>query len=161
MGAFKPLLPFGDKTVIEHCITNLRQAGIDSIVVVVGHRADDVRRQLKETEVIFALNPEPESEMGASIACGITWLPETAKATLIALVDHPAVPAQVIRLLIDQWTSKSTRLVIPEFAGRGGHPVLIDLALRDELLRLAPAAGLRGLFEEYRDEVCRLPVLSP
>ncbi|MEO8435263.1 MAG: nucleotidyltransferase family protein [Pyrinomonadaceae bacterium] len=161
MGAFKPLLPFGATTVIDHCITTLRQAGIDSIVVVLGHRADDVRRQLQDTEVLFALNPDPESEMGASIASGIHQLAETAKATLIALVDHPAVPADVIRLLIDEWKSKGTRLVIPEFAGRGGHPVLVDLGFREELLRLAAAGGLRALFEQHRDEVCRLPVSSP
>lgn len=161
MGAFKPLLPFGTTTVIDHCITTLRQAGIDSIVVVLGHRADDVRRQLKDTEVIFALNPDPESEMGASIACGIPPLPETAKATLIALIDHPAVSADVIGLLIEEWKSKGTRLVIPEFAGRGGHPVLVDLGFREELLRLGAAGGLRAFFEEHLDEVCRLPVASP
>lgn len=161
MGAFKPLLPFGDKTVIEHCISTLREAEIDPIVVVLGHRADEVRRQLKHTEVTFALNPDPESEMGASIACGIQQLPEITKATLIALVDHPAVPAELIGLLINEWKSKGTRLVIPEFEGRGGHPVLVDLGFREELLRLDPTRGLRALFDAHPAEVCRLPVSSP
>ena len=160
MGAFKPLLPFGNKTVIEHCVATLREAGIESIVVVVGHRGEEVRRQLKSFEVTFALNPDPESEMGASIACGIRELPESAKATLIALVDHPAVPQEVITALIDQWQSGS-RLVVPEFEGRGGHPALIDLRFREELLRLDPERGLRAFFEEHRPEVQRLPVSSP
>ena len=43
MGAFKPLLPFGESTVIESCIINLRSAGIEEIIIVIGHRADDVR----------------------------------------------------------------------------------------------------------------------
>jgi len=34
MGAFKPLLPFGDSTVIEACINNLRGAVVNEIVVV-------------------------------------------------------------------------------------------------------------------------------
>ena len=160
MGAFKPLLPFGNKTVIEHCIATLRQAGIESIVVVVGHRAEEVRRQLRSLEVTFALNPDPESEMGASIACGIRELPEIAKATLIALVDHPGVPAEVITKLIHRWQSGS-RLVVPEFEGRGGHPALIDLCFREELLRLDPERGLRAFFDEHRPEVQRLPVSSP
>ena len=160
MGAFKPLLSFGNKTVIEHCIATLREAGIESIVVVVGHRAEEVRRQLRSFDVTFALNPDPESEMGASIACGIRELPENAKATLIALVDHPAVPVEVITALIDQWQSGS-RLIIPEFERRGGHPTLIDLSFREELLRLDPERGLRALFEQHRAEVQRLPVSSP
>ena len=44
MGAFKPLLPFGNKTVIECCIDALREGGVETIVVVLGHRADDVRK---------------------------------------------------------------------------------------------------------------------
>ena len=71
MGAFKPLLPFGDRTVIECCIDNLRAAGIDEIVVVVGHRAEDVRQQLKGLDLSFAVNPDPDSEMSTSIALGV------------------------------------------------------------------------------------------
>ena len=44
MGAFKPLLPFGNKTVIECCIDYLREGGVETIVVVLGHRAEDIRR---------------------------------------------------------------------------------------------------------------------
>src|SRR5437016_4045448 len=71
MGAFKPLLPFDKSTVIESCLESLRSAGIEDIIVVVGHRADAVRKQLKDFDVKFAINPDPDSEMNASIACGI------------------------------------------------------------------------------------------
>src|SRR5689334_15142795 len=87
MGAFKPLLPFGNKTVIECCIDHLHDGGVEEIVVVLGHRADDIRQQVSG-KVRFALNPDPDSAMGASIAAGVLALPETAQATLIALVDH-------------------------------------------------------------------------
>ena len=71
MGAFKPLLPFGNKTVIECCIDYLREGGVGDIVVVLGHRADEVRKRLESYDLSFALNPDPNSEMGASIAAGI------------------------------------------------------------------------------------------
>src|ERR1044072_4037282 len=92
MGAFKPLLPFRDKTVIECCLDYLQQGGVETIVVVVGHRADEVRAKLRNGSVIFAHNPDPNSEMGASIAVGVRALSASSAATLIALVDHPAVP---------------------------------------------------------------------
>src|SRR6516162_640258 len=63
MGAFKPLLPFGKQSVIEHCIQTLRRAGIDRIVVVLGHRAEDLRELLRNAPVCFALNPDPDTEM--------------------------------------------------------------------------------------------------
>jgi len=162
MGEFKPLLPFGDQTVNESCVKNLCAAGIDeAIVVVVGHRADDVREQLKGFDVGFAYNPDPDSEMSVSIAVGVEKISPHVKAILIALVDHPAVPPSVITQLIDEWRRGDARLVQPEYKGRGGHPVLIDLTYRAALRNLDPQRGLRSLFETHRAEVRRLIVDSP
>ena len=160
MGAFKPLLPFGNKTVIECCIDYLRGGGVDEIVVVVGHRADEVRRKLAGLPVSFAVNPDPTSEMGASIAAGIQQLPESAKATLIALTDHPAVPATVVKTLIEAWTN-GARLVVPTWQNRGGHPVLVDLSFKPELLSLSSSGGLRALFQNHATSVQRVEVDSP
>ena len=158
MGAFKPLLPFGNKTVIESCIDYLRAGGVEEIVVVLGHRADEIRR--KVSGVRFALNPDPDSEMGKSIAVGVRELPSAAQATLIALVDHPAVPATVVSTLLESWKG-GARLVIPTWQNRGGHPVLVDLDFRDELTNLSETGGLRALFEAHANEVKRVPVDSP
>ena len=160
MGAFKPLLPFGNKTVIECCIDYLREGGVESIVVVVGHGAEEVRNQLKTLPVTFAINPDPDSEMGASIAAGTRELPATTSATLIALCDHPGVPASVVSTLIEAWTN-GARLVIPTWQNRGGHPVLVDLSFKQELLQLSSTGGLRALFEAYPTVVKRLEVDSP
>jgi molybdenum cofactor cytidylyltransferase len=160
MGAFKPLLPFGDTTVIESCINNLRSAGIENIVVVVGHRAEDVQAGLRDQNIIFAHNPEPDSEMSASIARGVELISPNVKAVIIALVDHPAVSPDVVALLIKEW-SQGARLIQPEYNGRGGHPVLIDFVHRQELLQLDHQEGLRSLFAAHREEVRRVPVDSP
>ena len=160
MGAFKPLLPFGKQSVIKSCIKYLEDGGVESIVVVLGHRSDDVRKHLADTSVSFAFNPDPQSEMGASIAAGVGELPSNARATLIALVDYPAIPSSVVSALIAAWVQGS-RLVKPTSNGRGGHPVLVDLSLRDELLSLNPKLGLKGLFDKQSGEVNRLEVDSP
>ena len=160
MGAFKPLLPFGDSTVIERCLSNLRAAGVQDIIVVVGHRSEDIRKKLKALEVTFALNPDPDSEMSASITRGVEAVSNSARALIIALVDHPAVPAETIKTLIDEWR-RGARLVQPEHEGRGGHPVIIDLDYRNELMALDPEHGLRALFSSHRDKVKRVPVASP
>jgi CTP:molybdopterin cytidylyltransferase MocA len=158
MGAFKPLLPFGNKTVIECCIDYLREGGVDEIVVVLGHRADEIRRKI--SGVTFAVNPDPDSEMGASIAVGAIALPKTVQATLIALVDHPAIPPTVVSTLLESW-EHGARLVIPTWNSRGGHPVLVDLGLRAELTGLSESGGLRALFDAHAGEVKRVPVDSP
>ena len=158
MGAFKPLLPFGNKTVIECCLDSLREGGAETVVVVLGHHAEEVSKRL--TGVSFAVNPDPDSEMGASIAAGVSELPNDIDATLIALVDHPAVPASIVSTIIEEWT-KGAQIVIPTWQGRGGHPVLVDLKFRPELLNLPASGGLKALFGSQREAVRRIPVDSP
>lgn len=160
MGAFKPLLPFGDKTVIETCIDALLGAGISDLVVVIGHRGNDIRAQLKHRDVKFAVNTDSESEMGVSIARGVEQISAGAKALVIALVDHPAVTIDTFRRIINQWQA-GARLVQPEHQGRGGHPVLIDLSYREELLKLNEDGGLRSFFDRHRSDVTRLALSSP
>src|SRR5207245_11407146 len=99
--------------------------------------------------------------MSLSIALGVEQVAADAKAVLIALVDHPAVPPEVFELLIEEWRERGARLIQPEHHGRGGHPVLIDLAYREELMNLSPSRGLRSLFDKHRDDVVRLAVQSP
>ena len=161
MGAFKPLLPFGAKTVIEACIEYLRSGGIETIIVVLGQGsgAEELKQHLKDSRVIFAINPDPASEMSVSIACGLGEVPESAKAVVITPADHPAVPAEVVEMLINEWKN-GARLVMPTNKGRGGHPVLVDLGFLDELLSLDDSRGLKGFFDAHQGQVSRVAVDS-
>lgn len=161
MGAFKPLLPFGAQTVIKTCIEYLRAGGIEKVIVVVGHdsRAEELRQHLKDSRVNFAINPDPASEMSASIACGLRQIPDKARAVVITPADVPAVPAEIVRILIDNWR-QGAQLVMPTNSGRGGHPVLIDLEFRDELLSLDTHGGLKGFFDAHHAHVRRVAVES-
>src|SRR5690242_16954396 len=148
MGAFKPLLPFGRGSVVETCVANLLEAGACEVVVVVGHRGEEVRAALEgETRVRFAVNGVGGSEMGLSVARGVEAVSSEASAVLVALVDQPAVPPHAIKSLVEARARTNARLVVPVWRGRGGHPVLIDLTLREELLSVVRVRGLRALFE--------------
>src|SRR5215213_631096 len=143
MGAFKPLLPFGRRSVVETCVANLLEAGAAEVVVVVGHRGEEVRAALAgETRVRFAVNEVEASEMGVSVARGVEAVNAEAKAVLVALVDYPAVPPGAIESLLEARARTGARLVVPEWRGRGGHPVLVDLSLRGELLGVVRERGL-------------------
>ena len=162
MGAFKPLLSFGEQTVVETCVNNLLAAGCDEIIVVVGHRAEELRARLAHLPVRFALNEEAGSEMATSIARGVESLPGNveAGAVLIALGDQPAVTAKEIECVIAAHRRTGARLIVPVWQGRGGHPVLVSASLRASLLNLDSTRGLRALFDAHAGEVLRLPVES-
>lgn len=160
MGAFKPLLSFGNTTVIHSCLNNLRAGGVPDVVVVAGYRAEEIEAKLVEIDLVqFIINPDPQSEMSASIACGVAVLPEDAKAVLIALTDQPAIPPAVIQSILKAWQA-GAKLVIPEYNERGGHPVLVDLEFREQLLTLDPQRGLKAFFDAHKNQVQRLKVDS-
>jgi molybdenum cofactor cytidylyltransferase len=162
MGAFKPLLPFGDRTVVEACVASLHGGGAREVVVVVGHRGDEIRAAIRHLPFVrFAFNEEAESEMGVSVACGVSLLSVETEAILVALVDQPAVSPESVAEILSARERTGARLIIPVWDERGGHPVLVDLAFREELLTLAPKRGLRSIFERHAEEVLRLPVGSP
>ncbi len=121
---------------------------------------EELQENLGDLRLHFALNPDATSEMGASIACGVREIPPNARAVLITLTDQPAVPPDVIRAVVAEWAS-GERLIVPEFQGRGGHPVLIDLGFREELLILDSTGGLRSFLKGHQKQVRRLPVNSP
>jgi molybdenum cofactor cytidylyltransferase len=154
-------LPFGARAVVEACVDNLLAARVGEVVVVVGHRGAEVRAQLAHKPVRFAVNAEAGSEMTASIARGVEQLSADARAVLIALGDQPAVTPEIIERVIETYRQTGARLVVPEYEGRGGHPVLIDLAFRAELLSLDAVRGLRALFERHKADVRRVAVSSP
>jgi CTP:molybdopterin cytidylyltransferase MocA len=160
MGAFKPLLPFGPQAVIESSVANLRAGGVTDIIVVIGHRGDEIREKLQTAGVTFVVNPDPDTSMATSIALGVGQVGEQIGAVLIAPADHPAIPGETIKLIVNEW-EHGAALVQPEYEGRGGHPVLVDRQYFDELLHLDPERGLRGFFERHRSEAHRLPVNSP
>ena len=160
MGAFKPLLPFGTTTVIKSCINYLREASIETIVVVAGHKSDELKSALVDQPVTVVVNPLSHSEMNSSIAYGTGSVPPDAQALLIALADHPAISAQVIEDLIASWKTGAL-IAKPTWQGKGGHPVMIDLQFRDELMNLEPGAGLKGFFEKHHELVIRVPVITP
>ena len=161
MGAFKPLLPFGSVTVVENCVRALQEGGVDEIIVVLGHRSDKVKERIKHLNVHFAFNSNPESEMGESIACGVRELSLNDGSIFISLVDQPAIPSGVIRKLIQTKQQTDAKLIVPTFQNRGGHPVLVDLCLRNELLNLSAQNGLRGLIKNQNDKILRVEVESP
>jgi molybdenum cofactor cytidylyltransferase len=120
-----------------------------------------MRERLAHLPLIFAINTEAESEMGVSIARGVEQLPAHVETILIALCDQPAIPPEVIRFLIEERRRSGARLVVPQYLGRGGHPVLLDGSFRRELLELDSARGLRALFDAHGEEVLRPSVASP
>lgn len=160
MGEFKQLLRLGDKSFVEHCVDNLLASRVDEVIIVTGHRELEVRRAVGDRPVRFAHNAEYQSGMASSIKCGVQALPESTRACVLALVDQPQIGADVINLVIETYEKAPTIIVIPTYGGRNGHPILLEVSLKEEILTMNPEQGLRQVVRAHLDQVARVEVSS-
>jgi molybdenum cofactor cytidylyltransferase len=157
MGMFKPLLPLGSSTALERAIMSLRHGGVDEIVVVTGHRAEELRPLLDRLGTNEAHNPQPELGMFSSVLTGVAALPDSTAATFILPVDTPLVKASTIHTLRRAYLRSQAAVVYPIFGGKRGHPPLISLSCFALPLPPTLKGGLRALLARQTD-VVDLPV---
>jgi molybdenum cofactor cytidylyltransferase len=159
MGAQKQLLPFAGTTVIGHIVDVLLRSRIDDVCVVVGHQADRVRQAIEGRGVRIVVNSDyQQTDMLHSIRCGLAAMPQACRALLIALGDQPAITPEVINAMIDGFSGSGRGIVVPVHTGRRGHPLLLDMKHRNEILTAYDQVGLRGLLAAHADDVFELAV---
>lgn len=158
MGEFKQLLRLGDKSFVEHCVDNLLSSRVDEVIVVTGHRDMEVRRAVGDRRVRFAYNSDYQAGMASSIKCGIQSVSESARACVLALVDQPQIGKDVINRVIEAYEEARTIIVIPTYQGKNGHPILLDLSLKEEILTMDPEQCLRRVVRAHSEQIARVEV---
>lgn len=158
MGSFKQLLMFSGKTFVECCVDNLLASMAGEVVVVTGHRETDVRAALGSRPVRFAHNPDYRAGMTSSIQHGISALSHQAHACLIALVDQPQIGTNVFNRVIEAYLTECPLIVVPTYAGSRGHPIVVDLKLRAEILQIDQSQGLRQVVNAHPDKTISVEV---
>src|SRR5437899_1044713 len=108
MGEPKQLLPWGDQTIIEQIVETLLASPVEAVLVVLGHRADEVgakvmfraaRSENGGRLVRTTLNPDYRSGMLGSLQHGIRSLPAETRAAFIVLSDQPQLKASTLQTL--------------------------------------------------------------
>jgi putative nucleotidyltransferase with HDIG domain len=160
MGAFKPLLPFGERTVVDHVVTNLRAAGVERIHVVTGFEADALAPELTRLGVARAHNANFAAGMFSSVRAGVASLPPDADAFLLAPVDVPLLRPSTIARVLHAAATRASTIVYPTFRGKRGHPPLVRRALFAEILDSDGDGGLRALLARHEDEASEVAVFD-
>jgi molybdenum cofactor cytidylyltransferase len=159
-GSAKLLARLDGRALLEHVLDAVREAGIDEIVVVLGHAADEVEDGIDWLDEQLVRNPDPET-LSSSLQVGLAAaadLDPPVKAVVVLLGDQPRVRPEVIHGLISAARGSDEPVVVPDYAdGGGANPVVI----RREAFDLADEAsgdrGLGPLLAASDDLVLRVP----
>ena len=111
MGRFKPMLPFGGKSVLAHVIDTWHRAGVHQVVVVGGFKKELTGRCARACGALFTENPKPEDGMFSSVTAGLTC---ALLAFLIGYIFYRGVPGLTWELLSGQTSYiKNTIGILP------------------------------------------------
>lgn len=163
MGQLKALLPWQGASLLEHQVCALKAGGANRVIVVVGHQAERLRPLVADmSDVTCVLNPDYLTGKTTSIKAGINGLAVNKPQTLLMLnVDQPR-SAETIRLLLEAHQSAPVLLTIPTFQGKGGHPIIIDGSLIDEILAIEEdTQGMKAVMQRHSEQTQRVAVESP
>lgn len=161
MGTPKLLLPFGGKTIIEHIVDNINQSKADKILLVLGSHREEILSKMADRPVLIVVNHRYKEGMLSSIQAGFESLPKDTAAALVCLGDQPFIPFSVIDALIEVYQKTNRGIVLPVYQKKRGHPLLIDIKHKQEVLNLSPDIGLRALLHKYPQDVQEAKVDTP
>jgi len=156
MGQNKLLMPFGDKSLIEHAVDTLKASDVDEIVVVLGHEADQVRSRLERRRVNFVHNPDYREGLSTSVRTGMSAVAKGADAIMIYLADQPLIQPDEISRLIQAFAEAKRAgksIVVPFFENRRGNPVILDASYRAMVLDIVGDVGCRRIIRRYPEQV--------
>ena len=163
MGRLKALLPWNGVPLIEHQLAALHGGGVDRVVVVLGHEAQQLQCLVEEKEgVAWVVNPDYAEGKTTSIKAGLKALGPSKLSTLLVLnVDQPRT-AGTIRHLLQQHRQGHSLITIPTYRGKGGHPLVLDLSLLDELGSIdEDTLGLKAVVRRHQREAQRVEMDTP
>ncbi|HSR68471.1 MAG TPA: nucleotidyltransferase family protein [Acidobacteriota bacterium] len=157
LGRAKQLVVWEGETLLRRAARTALGSACGPVVVVLGHRFEEMRREVSGLDVRVVVCEEWEQGMGRSLAWGIRGLVEgevegELKAAIVMTCDQPLVTAGVLNRLIEEWAEG--RLVAAcEYAGTVGVPALFDASLFEELMALKGDRGAKGVIRKHGESL--------
>lgn len=157
----KLLLPVAGKTVIRHMVDTFLAAGLDEVIVVLGHQSHAIRAVLAGLPVTLVDNPDYAQGQMSSVHAGVSAISEDCDAILVSLADQPLLDVDDIRRLLEGFRQRTRgSILVPTFQGQRGNPIVLAGTHWQQLVAGGKNLGCRKLIERNPDDVVTMAVDS-
>jgi len=131
----KPWLKVDTTTFLEKIITTYQNFGIQKIIVVINQKFciepwESKIKSLKNQATIVE-NTAVEKGRLYSIQLGLQHLAD-ADFVFIQNIDNPFIDKKILKKL--QQNRCKTGVTVPTFNQKGGHPILINRAIKEQII---------------------------
>jgi molybdenum cofactor cytidylyltransferase len=150
-GGTKQLAIVEGRPLVRHAVDAARDAGVEEVVVVVGHDADEVGAVVGSSARVVRNARFPEGQ-ATSLVAGLDALGDDADAAVVLLADQPGVTGEHLRALLDAAEHREEPIVRLRFAD-GPGPALLRRSVWKELRALEGDTGARALIDDRPDLV--------
>ena len=142
------------RPMVARVVDNLLSSAARPVIVVLGHRGDEIKQALGQRPVQIVPAPDYAAGLSASLKSGLAAVPADAAAALICLGDMPLVTGRMIDRLIETYDADEGRLIVAgTSAGKLGNPVLWDRRFFPEIMALSGDSGARKLLDRYAEHL--------
>ena len=144
-GSTKQLTKFDGEALVSRTVRLAENICGECTILVVGN---DWKRVLKACGPLcgfFVYNDNYKSGMASSIVSGINAVAHSADAILLLMADQPLITMQHLQSLISEWRRAQDKIVISEYSGIQGTPVIFPAQWFDDLMKLKGDQGARSL----------------
>lgn len=152
----KLLLPYKNKTIVEHVVDELLKSEIGRVVVVIGHAHSDLLNTLKKYPVEFIFNAAYRNGQTTSIQAAMSQLRNETDGFMVCLGDMPMLTHIEYNRLIEFFYSMKKEVkhpvVRPIFKKSIGHPVIFDIAYREAILKSDSTDGCKNVISDNRKD---------
>lgn len=168
MGEPKPLLRWGESTILHSILRTLSRAGLsESAAVVVGAHADRVAREAERWGALCLLNERHALGRFTSVQTAASWALQGRSAgggrgsLILWPVDCPGVKVHTIHTLISLAPRFPDSNLVPTFHGRRGHPIVLCQPSLETIVASAPDSNLRDILQDGRAARLEVAVDDP
>ena len=133
MGRNKLLLEIEGETLLRRAARRALAAGLDPVLVVLGHEAERARPELAGLDCRPLVNPDHGRGINTSLSAGVAAVPPDADAAVVLLADMPLVHAGMIRAVLERHGATSAPVVTARYGEVTAPPTLYHRSLFPEL----------------------------
>ena len=153
----KCLLELGGVPLIRRQLIALSGAGVDELVVVLGHYAEQIEPAVQDFPVTLVRNLDPDAGQISSLRLGLQTLSPKIDTVLVALADQPLINSQDINDLIGAYKKRpdGMQVVQPTIDGQPGNPVMFSSDVREQILAGGANIGCKQWQSANTDAVHR------
>ena len=153
-GRHKLLAEFDGIALVRRAAEAALAARPGEVVVVTGHRAEEIEAALSGLHVEIVRNRDHALGMSASLGVGVAALAPDYRGAVILLADMPNVTGKDILRLIEAFRQAGGHAVVRAVAGgQRGNPVVLPRRVFPAVLQLEGDVGARHIVESAGLEV--------